>query len=155
MTLRFVHLSEIPTILEWLDSVRSPAFNWTERKLRAARLSYFALLDENGDPLTFVGFRELSHGWEIDILATRPGMEGRGLMTQTLEALLSQWAEAAREKNWPNPEIWLEVHVNNEKALKLYLKLGFVRKGERPRYYSDGGTAIVMTKALPRHGKVG
>jgi ribosomal-protein-alanine N-acetyltransferase len=42
-------------------------------------------------------------------------------------------------------EIWLEVHEGNDAARKLYEKQGFVAEGRRPRYYRDGGSAILYT----------
>lgn len=45
-------------------------------------------------------------------------------------------------------EIYLEVRVNNEPALKLYKKLGFSIIRTIPYYYSDGENAYVMAKKL-------
>ena len=43
----------------------------------------------------------------------------------------------------------LEVRATNRAAIALYTKLGFVRVGTRPRYYSDTGEdALVMAKKL-------
>ena len=39
----------------------------------------------------------------------------------------------------------LEVRVSNERAIRLYDRLGFVSQGVRPRYYSDNGEdALIM-----------
>jgi ribosomal-protein-alanine N-acetyltransferase len=39
----------------------------------------------------------------------------------------------------------LEVRVSNERAIRLYRRLGFERRGIRPRYYSDNGEdAVIM-----------
>ena len=40
-------------------------------------------------------------------------------------------------------ELWLEVHEANGPARKLYEKVCFVEVGKRPRYYADGGTAVL------------
>lgn len=39
---------------------------------------------------------------------------------------------------------FLEVSENNQTAIKLYKKFGFVIKGKRENYYTDGSTALVM-----------
>ena len=39
---------------------------------------------------------------------------------------------------------FLEVSENNQKAIKLYKKFGFVTKSKRENYYADGSTALVM-----------
>ena len=43
-------------------------------------------------------------------------------------------------------EVFLEVSVQNQAAIGLYTKLGFVKVGHRKAYYSDGSAAIVMKK---------
>jgi ribosomal-protein-alanine N-acetyltransferase len=43
----------------------------------------------------------------------------------------------------------LEVRVSNERAIRLYLRLGFARHGVRPRYYSDNGEdALIMWRIV-------
>ena len=36
-------------------------------------------------------------------------------------------------------------HAANEPALKLYEGLGFNQVGRRPKYYRDGGDAVLLT----------
>ena len=44
----------------------------------------------------------------------------------------------------------LEVRVSNERAIRLYQRLGFVTHGVRPRYYSDNGEdALIMWRIPP------
>lgn len=43
---------------------------------------------------------------------------------------------------------WLEVRADNEAAIGLYASAGYLRVGVRPRYYGDGGDALVMRKRL-------
>jgi ribosomal-protein-alanine N-acetyltransferase len=42
----------------------------------------------------------------------------------------------------------LEVAAENSAALGLYRALGFSRVGRRPRYYADGGDAVVLRRDL-------
>lgn len=44
----------------------------------------------------------------------------------------------------------LEVRVSNERAIRLYGRLGFVSHGVRPRYYSDNGEDALIMWRLPR-----
>ena len=44
--------------------------------------------------------------------------------------------------------IFLEVRVSNAAAMSLYLKLGYVGRYVRPKYYGDGEDAVVMSKEL-------
>lgn len=79
---------------------------------------------------------------QIQDLAVRPAERGRGLARTLLEAACADARdEGARE-------VTLELRASNERALRLYLGSGFERVGERPRYYPDGETALLLTKRL-------
>lgn len=132
------------TKLAWVDDLKNPAFDWTVDKLLSLAAVEYFVADESERNVAFVAFRRLPEALEIVALATRPGMERKGIMRKTLAAFFSglQYAKTSQ------PEIWLEVHADNEKALKLYTKLGFRETGRRLKYYKDGGTAILMTRAL-------
>jgi ribosomal-protein-alanine N-acetyltransferase len=43
----------------------------------------------------------------------------------------------------------LEVRVSNDRAIRLYRRLGFVTHGVRPRYYSDNGEDALIMWRLP------
>lgn len=133
-----------PTKLAWLSELRNSAFDWTVDKLQIVTAVEYFVTDDAHMNVAFVAFRRLPDAIEIVALATRPGMEGRGIMTATIKAFLSSLQRAKTSQ----PEVWLEVHAANERALKLYMKLGFRETGRRPKYYKDGGTAILMTMAL-------
>jgi [ribosomal protein S18]-alanine N-acetyltransferase len=49
------------------------------------------------------------------------------------------------ERKSPSERIWLEVHAQNSSALALYSNLGFQEVGRRPKYYRDGGDAVLLT----------
>ena len=44
--------------------------------------------------------------------------------------------------------VLLEVHSRALRAMRLYLKRGYVGCGVRPRYYADGEDALIMQKRL-------
>ena len=46
----------------------------------------------------------------------------------------------------------LEVRVSNDRAIRLYDRLGFVSHGIRPRYYSDNGEDALIMWQLPEDG---
>ncbi len=85
-----------------------------------------------------VGF---AFGWlvidELHVLhiAAMPSVRRSGVGRELLGRLVrAAGAETA----------WLEVRANNAPAIRLYEREGFVEVGRRPRYYADGGDAIVM-----------
>jgi len=75
-------------------------------------------------------------------IAVADGYKGRGLGTRLMEAALAALVRYGAS------ECYLEVRVDNEIAIKLYLGLGFRTVGRIPRYYHDGRDAFVMTKPL-------
>lgn len=85
----------------------------------------------------FILFRLYDSHREITVLATHPDRQRRGDMMYLLSYVL--------ERKSPQERIWLEVHDRNEGALKLYESLGFANVGRRPKYYRDGGDAILLT----------
>jgi len=85
----------------------------------------------------FVLFRLYEQHREITVLATHPERQRRGDMKHLLTNML--------EKKSVSERIWLEVHALNQAALDLYAQLGFLQVGRRPKYYRDGGDAVLLT----------
>lgn len=83
----------------------------------------------------FILYRDTGAAWEISFLATEPAFQGQGFMKALLEKMRGD-----RPQERP---IWLEVHTDNVKARRLYEQQGFEIVGERPKYYADGGAAIL------------
>jgi ribosomal-protein-alanine N-acetyltransferase len=106
----FYNLDQDPEDLaEFMD----PA-NWPER--------YFAVCDEANGLVGFFGFERENSGWVTIGLGMRPDLTGRGLGKAFLEAGLA----FARER-W-QPEVFaLGVAAFNERAIRLYERVGFVR----------------------------
>jgi len=48
-----------------------------------------------------------------------------------------------------NVGVTLEVRVSNDRAIRLYERLGFETHGKRPRYYSDNGEDALIMWLLP------
>lgn len=80
---------------------------------------------------------------ELLLIAVLPEYRGRGLGAQLIHALRLQVQEMGSES------IFLEMRQNNP-AIHLYNKAGFVQIGERPAYYrmADGSTLDALTFAL-------
>jgi ribosomal-protein-alanine acetyltransferase len=86
--------------------------------------------------------RKNSHKYRIYSIAIDPKVRGLGIATKLL-----MYAEKKALKSNIH-QIALEVSENNESAIALYQKLGYTKIGFRPSYYSDGSSAIIMTKDL-------
>ena len=89
--------------------------------------------------------------WQADELhvlkvATHPMYQGIGIASLLL-------AEAAWETRRGNGRgIILEVRPSNHRAVLLYRNLAYHVIGRRPRYYSDGEDALVMSLAMAPPG---
>ena len=85
----------------------------------------------------FILCRDVGSAWEISFLATSPAARGHGLMRLLIKHMMQDLPVGR--------EIWLEVHELNLPARQLYEKSGFRRTGQRSRYYSDGGSAVLYS----------
>jgi len=89
-------------------------------------------------------FRPHSAAARLYSIAVDPDARGRGVGP----ALIAAAEEAALERDC----VWmrLEVHEKNAPAITRYRKAGYRQFGERPGYYEDGGTALLLERRLER-----
>ncbi len=80
---------------------------------------------------------------EIATLAVDEAMRGQGLGETIFGALMDECFRSGAKT------IFLEVRESNQSARRLYTRLGFQTVGERPNYYNNGETAVVMSKIAP------
>jgi len=93
-------------------------------------------------PIGFLLLRLAADEAEVLTIAVDPRRRGRGygqiLMMNGIDRLIRRGVD----------KLFLEVDIDNQPAVNLYRRLGFVQVGERKAYYqtgSDGGsTALVM-----------
>lgn len=88
------------------------------------------------------GFVISRHGavGECEIVHLVCSMKGCG------EGMLTAWLEWAKAQGIR--KVFLEFHHENTRAERLYQKLGFQQIARRPRYYRNGGDAIMMSLDL-------
>ena len=103
------------------------------------------LLQASWGQLPACGYAAFRHGWgeaELLRLAVHPAERrrgvGRALVEHGLERLRRTGVQVCH----------LEVRVNNEPAVALYLSLGFAPAGQRRGYYRDGSDALVLSREL-------
>jgi [ribosomal protein S18]-alanine N-acetyltransferase len=139
LTLR--HLNDLTAIMEKVYQTSTvPIGGMWNRELLKQELEIgqgVALHSDTFGLVSFILFRHYDQHREITVLATHPERQRRGDMRFLLSYML--------ERKSPSERIWLEVHALNQAALSLYLNLGFVEVGRRPKYYRDGGDAVLLT----------
>jgi [ribosomal protein S18]-alanine N-acetyltransferase len=96
---------------------------------------------EGGILVGYVIVSRYVDAWHVMNVAVRPEERGRGIGTALLERLFEATASDARRG------YTLEVRVSNERAIKLYERLGFKGRGVRRGYYTDNREdALIMWK---------
>ena len=88
----------------------------------------------------YVGLAAIDGTGDVQTIAVRRDRQGTGIAGALLDALLTE-AEVRGCS-----EVLLEVRADNAPAIRLYERRGFERIAERPRYYSDGVTALIMRR---------
>jgi ribosomal-protein-alanine N-acetyltransferase len=139
LTLR--HLNDLVGIMEKVyQTSKVPIGGMWNRDLLKQELEIgqgVGLRSDTFGLISFVLFRHYDSHREITVLATHPDRQRKGDMSFLLSYML--------ERKSPSERIWLEVHAQNNSALALYSNLGFQEVGRRPKYYRDGGDAVLFT----------
>lgn len=105
------------------------------------------LVQMAGNPAGFVMLRCVAGEAEILTLCVLPHYRRQGLATQLVIWSLAQAAAQKAEM------IFLEVSVGNLPAQKTYTQAGFVQRGVRRAYYSDGSDALVLGRSVQETGR--
>ena len=79
---------------------------------------------------------------ELQRIAVDPFHRRDGLATRLLEEVVVLARDEGADR------LLLEVREDNHGALAFYAARGFVEIDRRPRYYRDGGTAVVMRRGV-------
>ncbi|MDD6920384.1 MAG: ribosomal protein S18-alanine N-acetyltransferase [Eubacteriales bacterium] len=87
----------------------------------------------------YLGYWQLADEYHITNIAIYPTYQGRGYA----KALIIELINIAKKNNII--AISLEVRRSNINAIKLYENTGFIHLGVRPKYYTDGEDALIMT----------
>lgn len=141
--IRRLQYEDAPIIIQVLKRARAGSRvsigpNWSPDQItEECRGEGFVFVGAGGVVSAFILFRDTGVAWEITFLATDPDAQGQGQMTALFERM-----KADRP---PERAIWLEVHGQNTRARRLYEQQGLEIVGERPKYYADGGTAILYS----------
>lgn len=102
----------------------------------------YVVLKEDEDIVGFAGIWITPDNIELNNIVVRKDRRGKGYSKLLLEKLL----EISKEYDKEN--ILLEVSEINEVAISLYEKYGFVKNGQRKKYYEGKYDAILMIKKL-------
>ncbi len=118
---------------------------WTEALLaddisRANRTWWMALCDD--EVVGYAGALVVDGDMQILKVAVVPKMRRRGIASELIARI------AYDSQNLAAKSASLEVRTSNLGAIGFYKRMGFTSLGVRPRYYSDGEDALIMTALI-------
>ena len=85
--------------------------------------------------------------WHVMNIAVHPQQRSRGIASALLERLFETTANDVRRG------YTLEVRVSNERAIRLYERYGFKRRGVRRGYYTDNREDALIMWRDPHPGR--
>jgi len=135
--MRWWHIDEVHALEQHLfpiDTWSKEQF-WSE--LAQPTRSYVVALEEN-EVLGYFGLFALAPEADVQTIAVSPKAQGKGLGSLLLNELISQALDRGCE------QLMLEVRSDNDSALALYARFGFVELTVRRNYYAPSVDAIVM-----------
>lgn len=118
---------------------------WSEKamaELLALPGCFGWLAAQDETPQGFVLARLAADEAEILTILVLPPYRRHGLAQRLLDAA------AATAKGQGVGKLFLEVALSNVAGMELYTKVGFVQVGRRPRYYANGGDALLLARDL-------
>lgn len=137
-------LEDLPEVLK-IEEVSFPrpfsrGLFETELQLAIAHL-YSA--KENNQLVGYIDFWDSGQEIHLINIAVDPGRRHHGVGTRLMETLMD-YAKRKRTR-----EIYLDVRVSNQSAIRLYEKFGFKPVSVRKGYYQDNNEdALLMTHVL-------
>ena len=142
ISLREMTAADVPAVMPLEEQLFAPD-TWTASmyrdELSMAGTRHY-LVAENGEGIVgwagLIAYEDEAH---VSTVGVVPDRQGEGVGAMLLDALL---AEADRR----SPVVLLEVRADNDRAIELYRRRGFVEIGRRPRYYRPSGTDAVVMK---------
>ena len=132
---------------------RSP---WSRNSLQGElrnNIAHYHVMEADGKIVGYAGMWVIFEEAHITNIAVLEPYRGHGRATRILLSMMESAVLLGATC------MTLEVREHNLAAQRLYAKLGFVRKGFRPRYYTDTGEGAIilwnldLKQTLEQNGK--
>ena len=122
------------------DEAWSETMFWSELAESASR--HYLVAESAGEVVGYGGLCAYPpHESYVQTIAVAPALQGHGLGTRLLTALVDESARRGCKR------LDLEVRADNAVAIALYERHGFVQVGRRRHYYQPSGVdAVVMRR---------
>ncbi|GFN29814.1 ribosomal protein S18-alanine N-acetyltransferase [Paenibacillus xylaniclasticus] len=146
---RAMRLSDVPAIVK----IEQEAFttSWSEEaftnELSHNHFARYTVMEDSTGIIGYGGMWTIIDEAHVTNIAVRYDRRSRGLGERLLRRMMAQAAEYGMHR------MTLEVRVSNNRAQRLYERLGFEPAGIRPGYYSDNNEdALIMWVELSKSG---
>nr|WP_164779554.1 ribosomal protein S18-alanine N-acetyltransferase [Paenibacillus kobensis] len=150
VTFRAMLMSDVPVIV----MIEQEAFTtpWSAEaftnELSHNHFARYMVMEDATGIIGYGGMWTIIDEAHVTNIAVRQDRRGRGLGERLLRRMKEQAAEYGMHR------MTLEVRVSNERAQRLYERLGFEPAGIRPGYYSDNNEdALIMWVELSKSGR--
>lgn len=146
ITYRTATVLDLPVLVS-LDREYFPYTAWPIEQFRSeisGKTRHFQVAEDGGAIIGYAGAFLSSAGGDADLMtiAIHPKYRRQGLATSMINEL-ENWAKSRGASS-----MMLEVAVDNQEAIALYLKLGYQKLNIRKNYYGYGKDAQIMKRAL-------
>lgn len=146
MIIRNATKNDINEILEIEDS----SFDWFDifpkslfyHYLTEHNNCFIVVLDQSKSVVGYAILAEKKGNGYLLSIAVHPKSRNKGIAVLLIKFLENKCKEKGFKK------LILEVRMDNEKAIKIYGKLGLRKVGIKLGYYKDGENALMMEKIL-------
>jgi ribosomal-protein-alanine N-acetyltransferase len=145
---------DVEAMLGWHYAAPYDAYDWdadpgSDEDLRAGVGTDRWYAVDDADTGELAGFLEITPGEEgVELgLGLHPDLTGQGLGRDLVEEALG----FVRDR-WSARPIWLDVLPWNERAIRVYEGVGFVRGEVYRRRFPDGGENTFLRMTLPSVG---
>jgi len=136
--------TDLRQVLEIEQQLFSPP--WDEAQfcyeLHDNPFAYLYVMEENGTICAYMDYWITFEKAQLANIAVKQAVQRQGYAQHMMDAMIETCEKAFCE------HITLEVRVDNNAAIALYERNGFIRAAIRKGYYEDGTDAYLMVKPL-------
>ena len=108
--------------------------------LKSNPFSHYLVYKENNEAIGFINYYLIYDRIEIANFNVLDDYQNKGIGTKLLMQLIDKYHGLVKN-------ITLEVRIDNTKAIRIYEKMGFLRRSTREKYY-DGIDGVLMEKVM-------
>ena len=143
--IRDINIDDLPQILE-MENILFPSNPWTEDMFRyemeGNAFSKIFVNEKNDEIVAYADLWIIYEQAQLANIAVKKEFQRQGIGQELLDYCIDYAIHQGCET------VSLEVRVNNQNAISLYERNGFINAAVREKYYEDGTDAYLMIKPI-------